>query len=269
MRPFACGELAGMIWIPNARAHAPELRQRHRARHPLLCIRRPHIHVLPVGVERPRDRRTRSIHAAQHRRPPPRSFPAPRTAPACGPSHRPPASASSCCGAARLRTRRWKLPSICTSSPKCAFRSRRCRYGRPLPLRDSTAPPPASSAAASRDRPSARLHSPDARPPASAQTARRSRRCTSARISASTRFRTRRRRRPIRRPARTAMPESRRALLRDTGATTASPGDSSRPSTPPPTPTSTSPPPPAPTPPPASAPFVLIAVRPNPRPPRS
>lgn len=51
MRPLACGELAGRM-NPQRRTHAAELRQRRRAGLALFGIRRPHIDILPILVER-------------------------------------------------------------------------------------------------------------------------------------------------------------------------------------------------------------------------
>ena len=65
----------------------------------------------------------------------------------------------------------WKLPSICTNSPTCSFRSRRLRcmrrFPRPTPQPFGQHPPRAASA---HSLPHHR-RSPNARPPASAQTA--------------------------------------------------------------------------------------------------
>ena len=146
----------------------------------------PHIHVLPVGVERPRNPvAARSTAAA--RRPPPRSFPARRTGPGSGRSHRPPSSANS--SAARVARTTDESCHRAAPARRSAPSARGAGDADSASARGSTAPPPASTAAASRDRPSARLHSPGARPPASARTARRPPPLYFSRISASTRCR--------------------------------------------------------------------------------
>ena len=98
-----------------------------------------------------------------------------------------------------------------------------------------------------------RLHSPNARPPASARIARPRRRCISRGSARAPASRTPPRRRPIRRAARRSDVSGPSRPPPDTADTAASPGGSSPPSTPPPISTSTSPPRPAPTRPRASA----------------
>ena len=176
-----------MILMPQRGAHAAELRQRLGAGRALLLIRPPHIHVLPVRVERVRNAvAARSRRAA--RRPRPKSSPAAPNRPRLRPSHRRPTSVSSSAarGASNQRMETAieldELAEVRLPLATLAMRA-------PFPRADSTTPPPASSAATSHGRPSSRLRWPGVPPPASGQTASATPPLYFCRINASTRVR--------------------------------------------------------------------------------
>ena len=148
-------------------AHAPELRQRLGARLALLLIRAPHIDILPIRVESSGNPGSARSTLARPP-PPPRSSPVPRAVRGSVPSHRRPASASSCAGRDfkpgmkapieldQLAEVRHALPPPSMRAP-LAGPAPQARRQHPPPQRFVIRQPP-------------HLHSPDARLPASDQT---------------------------------------------------------------------------------------------------
>ena len=109
--PRTCGQIASA-----ARPRSPALPQSAY----------PHIHVLPIGVERARK-------AIGLKPPPQHGHRRPDRFLSAEPAERRPVASSTnvcrqLCGP-RSSNQGWKLPSSCTNSPKCALRSRRRRCG--------------------------------------------------------------------------------------------------------------------------------------------